>query len=191
MFSVWKVTTFYIFISYIAFNKMYFWRVFISKSINTSCDTNLTIYIIKKRHELMIWVISSSYTSCPLEVLLLSGSQNEDLRLVCEMRGWNAAAGTDLCSVAVWINERWIVALQSHSSWSSDSVWWSFICQRVSLTSSHHETWFQLQQNEFRVTCDCCSFRFSHLIQQQLVWISLSDSLWWNSLKPFYEYMAA
>lgn len=85
--------------------------------------------------------------------------------------GWFVRWGADLCSVAVWIIERWIVALQSHSTCSSGSirswVWWSFICQRVSLTSSNHETQFQLQQNEFRVTCDSCSFRFSCLIHKQ------------------------
>lgn len=111
-------------ISYIAFNKMYVWRIFISKSLNTSCVTPLTIYVlyIKKQYEVIIWASSSSYTTRPLEVLLLSGSQSEDLRLVCEMRGWNAAAGADLCSVAVWIIERWIVALQSHSTCSSGSI---------------------------------------------------------------------
>ena len=201
MFSMWKATAFDICISYIAFNKMYVWRIFIYKSLNTSCDTTLTIcvlYIIKKRYKLIIWANSSSYTTRPLEVLLLSGSQREDLRRVCEMRGWNAAAGTDLCSVAVWINERWIVALQSHSTCSSGSirsrVWWSFICQRVSLSSYNHETQFQLQQNEFRVTCDSCSFRFSCLIhkQQKLVWIICliihGETL---NCSTVYEYMAA
>lgn len=109
-------------ISYIAFNKMYVWRT--RRMKNTSFVTTLTIYVlyIKKQYEVIIWVSSSSYTTRPLEVLLLSGSQREDLRLVCEMRGWNAAAGADLCSVAVWIIERWIVALQSHSTCSSGSI---------------------------------------------------------------------
>lgn len=85
------------------------------------------------------------------------GAETQQQGLICVQSQFESLnGGLLLCSLTVPVAQA-----------ASGAEWWSFICQRVSLTSSNHETQFQLQQNEFRVTCDSCSFRFSCLIHKQ------------------------